>query len=415
MADAIDPVLLGGLILAGILMVARVARSLRDDAQWRAWERRRRAERRRGVDRRSAIRSLTAAAQSPVDREAAAHRAWSQRMAGGVEPSNRRPMPARPSSLSPAQAREPTPTDGPVTEQDRADVTAMMGAKGVGAALAWQLVQAERNIQALRTAVEAREPTPTDGPVTEQDRADVTAMMGAKGIGAALAWQLVQAERHIRAAAITVRYSLSGQREDGESHRAARAGRTVRRLATDPWTALDRLRAVPAERLVVFDTETTGLGERAEILEYALVALDGTVLSYSIVRPTARIQSGALAIHGITRQEANKHPRITEHADGLVGLMREKVVVAYNAEFDRRLLEQTFERYQLELPVLDWVCAMRAYQAFTGRYRAAKLERALEASGLDVTATHRAAADAEATRQLVCHLRKPHDAETPGS
>lgn len=255
-------------------------------------------------------------------------------------------------------------------------------------------------------AAEGPEPPPAHGPVTDQDRADLAEMMAARGYDAALAWQLVRAERTIRAAGLMVTYAGSGRGDGRGSDRPSAAGRTARPLAADPRTELERLRAAAADRLVIFDSETTGLGNRAEILEYALVGPDGTVLAHSVVRPTTRIQAGALAIHGITRAEANKHDRITEHADRLVGLMRERVVVAYNAEFDRRLLEQTFERYALTLPVLDWVCAMRAYQAFAGHHRAVTLEGALEAEGLDITATHRATADAEATRQLVRHLCK---------
>jgi DNA polymerase III epsilon subunit-like protein len=101
------------------------------------------------------------------------------------------------------------------------------------------------------------------------------------------------------------------------------------------------------QEVVFLDTETSGLVPAvAEILEIAIVALDGTVLLDTRVRPVrldatrAADPEGtqkALEINGYATQEHlwDGAPTIAEIADRVVAVLEHKVIVGQNPKFDR--------------------------------------------------------------------------------
>ena len=92
---------------------------------------------------------------------------------------------------------------------------------------------------------------------------------------------------------------------------------------------------------IVFDTETTGIGQDAEIVDISCVDLDGTVLLNTLVCPTRPIPPEATQVHGICNADVEGSPTF----DGLIGyvdeLFRERLVVAYNLDFDLRMINQS--------------------------------------------------------------------------
>ena len=70
-------------------------------------------------------------------------------------------------------------------------------------------------------------------------------------------------------------------------------------------TAATKLLA--AEPLIL-DTETTGLGDEAEICEIAVIRQDGSVVLDTLVRPTGKISEDATRVHGITDADVRDAP-----------------------------------------------------------------------------------------------------------
>ncbi|MDR9824386.1 3'-5' exonuclease, partial [Vibrio sp. FNV 38] len=67
---------------------------------------------------------------------------------------------------------------------------------------------------------------------------------------------------------------------------------------------------------LVFDSETTGLGSDAEIVELSLVgAITGEVYLDTLVKPLSPIPEDATAIHGITNQNVESAPSWPEVHD----------------------------------------------------------------------------------------------------
>jgi DNA polymerase-3 subunit epsilon len=125
-----------------------------------------------------------------------------------------------------------------------------------------------------------------------------------------------------------------------------------------------------SEDWVILDTETTGLGLTDEVIQIGIIAPDESVLLDSLVRPLKRqsIPAAAAAVHGITIEQLAGAPSFPELAPRLEEILRERRVIAYNAEYDRRLIMQTALLCGVPSPRSRWECAMRAYSRFIGEW-----------------------------------------------
>ena len=98
--------------------------------------------------------------------------------------------------------------------------------------------------------------------------------------------------------------------------------------------------AEPPRRAGV-DVETTGLGERAEVLAVAVIDTTGRVLLDTVSLPQGPIPRGASDVNGLTRAKRRSmgaRPWPAVHAELWPLLFGARVALAWNAEFDRRLL-----------------------------------------------------------------------------
>jgi DNA polymerase-3 subunit epsilon len=118
---------------------------------------------------------------------------------------------------------------------------------------------------------------------------------------------------------------------------------------------------------VILDTETTGLDGQAEVVQIGVVGPGGEPLMNTLVRPRGHIPPDVIAIHGITDAMVADAPTYREiHAD-LAQILHNRVVVCYNAAFDRRMLEQSARRHEVPEPVAVWQCAMEMYAQYLGQ------------------------------------------------
>lgn len=123
------------------------------------------------------------------------------------------------------------------------------------------------------------------------------------------------------------------------------------------------------ENYVVLDTETTGLfdGENApDLVSVGLSIMEGREVVCNkefLVRAEMSYSDQAGQIHGISWQQAQNHPRLTESWNDICGLLDGQLVVAHNALFDWRVLFWAAQRRALQQPVVKGVvCCQRAAQ-----------------------------------------------------
>lgn len=168
--------------------------------------------------------------------------------------------------------------------------------------------------------------------------------------------------------------------------------------------ALDRLVELSGMNdWLVLDTETTGLSAEAEVISLAVVTSVGEVLFNELVRPSQPIHPRASMVNGITDEMAAGAAAFTEVYPRLAKVLAGRLVLAYNAEFDRRMLRQTCERYDLPvLEVAEWECVMELYAAARNwRGKLSSLHDACVSEGITFERLHEACADAQATRLLL--------------
>ncbi len=96
-----------------------------------------------------------------------------------------------------------------------------------------------------------------------------------------------------------------------------------------------------ALRPVFLDTETTGTRRFSEIIEICIVDEHGQTLFRSLVNPTTEIEPMASAVHGLTHRYVKDAPRYPEIHEEVMHYLHNRIVIAYNASFDIRLLKQT--------------------------------------------------------------------------
>lgn len=151
----------------------------------------------------------------------------------------------------------------------------------------------------------------------------------------------------------------------------------LRQEEMDQMIAKDRDKAILEARswialgddAVILDTETTGLESDAEVVQVSVIGLDGRTMCNCLVKPVERIPEVVINIHGITNEMVEDASTFEDIYPGLAGVLAGKSVIVYNADFDRRLLEQSGRRYGLPvLPAKEWICAMYGYAKYYGEW-----------------------------------------------
>jgi DNA polymerase III subunit epsilon len=174
---------------------------------------------------------------------------------------------------------------------------------------------------------------------------------------------------------------------------------------------LNRLLAtIVQNNWIVLDTETTGLGARDEIIQIAVIDMDGRTLVDTFLKPSKPIPAEATRIHGIINQDVIYAPTMADVnvQRAILSAIRGRDVVIYNASYDQRLLYQTGWAHHLKFDWRkigrSWTCAMLAYAEHYGewnpRYRNfkwQKLSLACQQQGIPVENAHAALAECQMT------------------
>lgn len=114
------------------------------------------------------------------------------------------------------------------------------------------------------------------------------------------------------------------------------------------------------EDFVILDYETTDI--EGEPIQIALVDGRGRRLINQLVRPSLPIHPKAQAIHGISIDDVRDKPTFVDLYPRLKQLLQNRVVVAYNAEYERKTTARTLALYGLsDIPGITWQCAMLEY------------------------------------------------------
>jgi DNA polymerase III epsilon subunit-like protein len=162
----------------------------------------------------------------------------------------------------------------------------------------------------------------------------------------------------------------------------------------------------------VLDTETTGLGKLDQVIEVTLIHSSGDILFNSLVKPTQPIHWAAQKIHKITNDELESAPywkdiyHEFEKATSLVD-----VTYIYNENFDVRLINQTYNAYDIKKYDYNTSCAMKAVKSWLmdkgllngSKFNLTNVCEILKIEHNDVE-KHRALGDCILTNRVIEHI-----------
>lgn len=108
------------------------------------------------------------------------------------------------------------------------------------------------------------------------------------------------------------------------------------------------LSPITANRIVVLDTETTGLNpqEGHRIIEIGCVELINRRITgnrfHVYINPDRDIDQGAIEVHGITNQFLEDKPRFGDIFDDFIAFIKDAELVIHNAPFDVGFINHEF-------------------------------------------------------------------------
>lgn len=193
------------------------------------------------------------------------------------------------------------------------------------------------------------------------------------------------------------------------------------------------MKKLSTENAIIIDTETTGLGSDAEIVEFTAICADsGKVIVSELVKPTCSIPADATAIHGITDEDVKQSPDFhLVFSNSFLPLLNGRSIIIYNSDFDTRLIIQSLRKHCNDAYVSSVEdmftkfcvpkCAMHWYAEFFGvwsehheDYKWQSLSNACAQQNVDVSdlTAHRALADCEMTRRLIHAVNSQLDTQS---
>jgi DNA polymerase III epsilon subunit family exonuclease len=167
--------------------------------------------------------------------------------------------------------------------------------------------------------------------------------------------------------------------------------------------------ALSGARIVVFDTETTGLSPvRDHVVEIAAIALEGgteTGRFEELIDPGVPMPPEVTALHGIDDGMVRGKPRFAEVAARFMDFAGDAILAAHNAPYDIAMILGPGLAQGLSPagnPVID-TCRLSRRLIDAPNYRLGTIAAKL---GIDITRAHRAMPDTEATTAVLVECLK---------
>ena len=127
---------------------------------------------------------------------------------------------------------------------------------------------------------------------------------------------------------------------------------------------------------VIVDVETTGILSQdptTEIVQITAINVKGRPLFSLLLKPDRPMSDTVTAIHGITNEEVESQPTFPQIAKLLSFVLEGKHLVAYNADFDVKLIWHLYKKYSVTMPkIAGSGCCMDRYSEWCGEWNPKK-------------------------------------------
>jgi len=167
-------------------------------------------------------------------------------------------------------------------------------------------------------------------------------------------------------------------------------------------------------RSLIIDVETTGMLHQdldTEIVQLSVINTAGRSVFSLLIKPNKPLTQKLIDIHGITNEMLMEAPVFPQIAKMLSFILEDKHVVAYNADFDLKLLWHLFKKYDIPVPkVAGASCCMDKYSEWCGEWspkkEGFKWQKLPNLSGIP---SHDAFSDCLSTLKVMELMAKVHD------
>ena len=126
------------------------------------------------------------------------------------------------------------------------------------------------------------------------------------------------------------------------------------------------------ESTVILDLESTGLlsqDPETEIAQVCILDIHGRPLFSMLLKPAQPMREEVIAIHKISNEQVVNQPMFPQVAKMISFVLKDKHVIAWNLDFDWKLLVHMFGKYDLPKPqVAGLSCAMDRYSEWSGEW-----------------------------------------------
>lgn len=188
-------------------------------------------------------------------------------------------------------------------------------------------------------------------------------------------------------------------------------------LTTEQLKAKEMAKELLNGEYVFLDTETTGTSAFDEIVNLGISDETATPLYNEFFKPSLLIKKDASEVSGITNNMVENKPLFKNEWNKIYAILESKKFVAYNADFDARMIQQTAQNHQISQNEADksiegYVDAMKIVSMFLGlkpnRYYSIKLEYIAKALGYSKKQTHIAFDDVEMMVYVIQQIVNPN-------
>lgn len=147
---------------------------------------------------------------------------------------------------------------------------------------------------------------------------------------------------------------------------------------------------------VILDTETTGLSNDARIIDLGILAMDGKEILSETYNPQVPLPEIITQITGYTDSDVKDCPTFTSKAKEIYDLLKDKLIIGWNIQFDMKRLNYEFSLAGLP-PLSNCFDVMRPYAMAFGYIKGSYYTRKLCEAKVDMKVegiqTHHALGD----------------------
>lgn len=139
------------------------------------------------------------------------------------------------------------------------------------------------------------------------------------------------------------------------------------------------------DNYIILDTETTGLankGVKDEIIQLSMINLYGDILYSGYFYPQKELHPEAAKINKLSKRKLLGNPLWVDEWSKISSILKGRILLAHNANFDMKLLHLTCSRYGIDIDFkIDALCTMNYLKELYG-CESKKLAEAIRRSGI---------------------------------